>query len=146
MPHDYHHHLQYCKWLVWKHELYQGFLVNILCSDKVAFTRESIFSGHNSHLQAQHNPQVTHEWAIKFAGALKCGPVSLAVVWLGHTYYPTASRPCLLCVPAGSATSAALKMCHWQFDVTCGFNTMGHERILVHRPNNTSTHSFLTGG
>jgi hypothetical protein len=28
-----------------------------------------------------------------------CGPVSLEIVWLGHTYYPTASMACLLCVP-----------------------------------------------
>jgi hypothetical protein len=39
-----------------------------------------------------------------------------------------------------------LKTCHWRFDVTCGFNTMGRRRILVYRPNSTSTHSFLTGG
>jgi hypothetical protein len=25
-----------------------------------------------------------------------CGPVSLAIVWLGHTYYPTASTALLI--------------------------------------------------
>jgi hypothetical protein len=36
--------------------------------------------------------------AIKFAGALMCGLVSLAIVLLGHTYYPTASVALLICV------------------------------------------------
>jgi hypothetical protein len=32
-----------------------------------------------------------------------------------------------------------LKLCHQRFNVTCGFNTMGSWRILVHKPNSIST-------
>jgi hypothetical protein len=62
MPHDYHHRLQYCEWLLREHERDPGFLEHILWSDEAAFTREGVFNSHNSHLWAQHNPHVTLEW------------------------------------------------------------------------------------
>jgi hypothetical protein len=62
MPHDYHHHLQYCKWLLWEHERDPGFLEHILWLDEAAFTREGVFNSHNSHLWVQHNPHATREW------------------------------------------------------------------------------------
>jgi hypothetical protein len=110
------------------------------------FTRDCVFNSHNRQLRAQHNSRVTHEWTINFAGALMCGPVSLAIVWLGHTCYPTASVASLIVCSCRKFYWCCLKMCHWRFDVTCGFNTMGRRRILVHRLNSTSRHSLLTGG
>jgi hypothetical protein len=62
MPHDYHHHHQYCKWLLREHERNPGYLEHILWSNKAVFTHKGVFNGHNSHLWAQHNPHVTHEW------------------------------------------------------------------------------------
>jgi hypothetical protein len=62
MPHDYHHCLQYCEWLLREHERDLGFLEHILWSDEAAFTHEGIFNSHNSNLWAQPNPHVTREW------------------------------------------------------------------------------------
>jgi hypothetical protein len=79
-----------------------------------------------------------------FAGALLCGLILLPVVWLGHTYYLTTSVALLIVCSCRKCYWFCLKICHWRFDVTCGFSMMGRQRILVHRPNSTSTHSFLT--
>jgi hypothetical protein len=96
---------QYCEWLLWEHEHDTGFLECILWSDEEAFTCEGVFNSHNSHLRAQHNP--CGSGSIKFARALMYGPVLLAVVWLGHTYYWAAwvalrivcfSRKCWCCI------------------------------------------------
>jgi hypothetical protein len=62
MLHDYHHCLQYCKWLLQEHECDPCFLEHILWLDEAAFTLEGVFNSHNSHLWAQHNPHVTREW------------------------------------------------------------------------------------
>jgi hypothetical protein len=61
MPHDYHHRLQYCEWLLRGQERDPGLLEHILWSDEAAFTREGVFNSHNSHFWAQHNPHVTPE-------------------------------------------------------------------------------------
>jgi hypothetical protein len=62
MPHDYHHCLQYCEWLLLELECDLGFLEHILWLDEAAFTREGVFNSHNSQLWAQHNPHVTRKW------------------------------------------------------------------------------------
>jgi hypothetical protein len=146
MPHDYHHHLQYCEWLLREHEHVPGFLKHILWLDEATFTCEGVFNSHNSHLWAQHNPHVTHESGHQIRWSIMCGPVSLAIVWLGHTYYPTTLVALLIVCSCRKCYWCCLKMCHRQFNVTRGFNTMGRQRILVHRPNSISAHSFLTGG
>jgi hypothetical protein len=38
MPHNYHHRVQYCEWLLREHERDPGFLEHILWSDEAAFT------------------------------------------------------------------------------------------------------------
>jgi hypothetical protein len=73
MPHDYHHRLQYCEWLLREHD--PGFSEHILWPDEVAFTREDVFNSHNSHLWAQHNPHVAHEWGHQFRWSIN--------VWAG---------------------------------------------------------------
>jgi hypothetical protein len=50
MPHDYHHRLQYCEWLLQEHVCDPGFLEHILWSDEAALTSEGVFNSHNSHL------------------------------------------------------------------------------------------------
>jgi hypothetical protein len=103
MPCDYHHRLQYCEWLLWKHEHDHdpGFLEHILWLDEAAFTRKGVF---NSHVWAQHNLHVTREWGYQvcwsidvWAGIIgNCvvGPYLLPGHLNGH-------------VPTGSATGAA---------------------------------------
>jgi hypothetical protein len=61
MAHDYRR-LQYCEWLLREHERDPDFLEHILWSDEAAITREGVFNSQNSHLWAQHNPQVIREW------------------------------------------------------------------------------------
>jgi hypothetical protein len=62
MPHDYHHRLQYCEWLLPEHERDPGFLEQILWSDDAAFTLEGVFNSHYSHFCSQHNCHVKSEW------------------------------------------------------------------------------------
>jgi hypothetical protein len=139
MPHDYHHRLQYCEWLFWEHERERAFW-STSCGRtkqhahvKVSSTVTTAICGH-SIIPMQHA-----SGAINFVWVLMCGLVSLAIVWLGHTYYPTASMTLRFVCSCRKYYRCCLKMCHWRFDVTCGFNTMGRRRILVHRPNSTST-------
>jgi hypothetical protein len=61
MPHDYHHRLQYCEWLLRKYERDPCFLEHIIRLDKAAFTREGVFNSCSSHFWAQHKPYVTRE-------------------------------------------------------------------------------------
>jgi hypothetical protein len=119
-----------------------------LWSEEAAFTREGVFNSHNSYLWTQDNPHVTREWGHQLRWSIN--------VWAGITGNRVAG-PYLLpdrlngpayCVFLQKCYRCCLKMRHWRFgrfDVTCGLNTMRRRRILVHRPNSTSTHRFLTG-
>jgi hypothetical protein len=105
-------------------------------SYEVAFTHEGDFNSHNSHLWAQHNPHVTREWGHKvcwsinvragITGNCVAGPYLLSDCLNGPAY-------CVFC------RKCYLKMCHWQFDATCGFYMMGCWRIFAHTPNSNST-------
>jgi hypothetical protein len=142
-PHDYHHRPQYCERLLREHES-AGFLKCILWSDEVAFTREGVYNSHNGHLWTQHNPHVTREWGhqVRWSINVWAGIIGNCVV--GPYYYSTASMALLIVSSCRKCYQCCLKICHWRFYVTCGFNTMGRRRILAHRHNSTSTHSFLT--
>jgi hypothetical protein len=56
-------------------------------------------------LVGQDSTRVTWEEPGKFAGLLIYGLVSLAVVWLGHTYFQSSQWPYVLCVSAKSCTN-----------------------------------------
>jgi hypothetical protein len=85
----------------------------------------------------QHNPHVTRDGAIKFAWAELFGPVSPAILLLGHTYYSTALMALFIVCSCRKCYRCCLKMWHWRFDGPCGYNTIGRRRILVQSPNST---------
>jgi hypothetical protein len=128
MPHDYHYNLQYCKWLLQDHEHFADFLEHILWSDETAFTREGVFNSHNSPYGHSIISMQHVSGAIKFTGALMCGPVSLAIVWLGQIYCRTASVVVFIVCSCRKCYWCCLNMCHWWFDVTW----FQHDGALAH--------------
>jgi hypothetical protein len=64
-----------------------------------------------------------------------CGLVSLAIVWLGHTYYPSTSVALLIVCSCRKCYRCCLKMYHWRFDMA-----FQHDGAPVHFSAQTQQH------
>lgn len=92
-------------WQKYEHDL--DFMDHTLWMDETAFKRESVLNNYNSPLWAQYNPHVTHEWGYQAIQRINVWASTMAIVWLNHTYYPTASMGLLIECYCRKSTGAA---------------------------------------
>ena len=56
LPEDYLPRVNFCEWLLERHENDPGFISNILWTDESYFSRDGVFNMHNNHVWAAENP------------------------------------------------------------------------------------------